>query len=432
MNVLLKSGEVSYYLEDSDAKALVVWESFLEEGKKGFDEVPGCKDLVVIEAPGGSGAPEGTRSFNAMLAENEASFDTAQTMPDDTAVILYTSGTTGRPKGSELTHSNMWMNAMIVSERLFGLEESDVVLGTLPLFHVFGQTCAMNATVFKGGTIALMPRFEPEAALKAIQAAGVTVFYGVPTMYQYLLRFEGREQYDTSSLRLGVSGGAAMPVEVMRTFEETFGVVILEGYGLSETSPVVCFNKPESRRVGSIGHPVWGVEIKIFDPDDREVGQDEPGELVVRGHAVMKGYYKKPDATEKAMRNGWFHTGDIAKFDEEGFIFIVDRVKDLIIRGGYNVYPREIEEVLYEHPAVAECAVIGVPHEELGEEVRAVVVLKSAGSATEEEISAFVKEKVAAYKYPRSVVFMDELPKTATGKILKRELIPQAQASPSA
>ena len=432
MNPLFKVGEVSYYLDDSDAKALVVWESFLGEAKKGFDEVPGCKDLIVMEAPGGSGAPEGTSSFDGMLADNSAGFDPVQTMPYDTAVILYTSGTTGRPKGSELTHQNMWMNAFVTSEKLFGLEESDVILGTLPLFHVFGQTCALNATLFKGATIALMPRFEPEAALKTIQGAGVTLFYGVPTMYQYLLRYPGREQYDASSLRLGISGGAAMPVEVLRTFEKEFGVVILEGYGLSETSPVVCFNLPDSRRVGSIGHPVWGVELKVVDAEDNETPQGEPGELVVRGHAVMKGYHKKPEATEKAMKNGWFHTGDIAKKDEEGFFFIVDRVKDLIIRGGYNVYPREIEEVLYEHPAVAECAVVAVPHEELGEEVRAAVALKSGASATEEEIVSFVKERVAAYKYPRSVLFLDELPKTATGKILKRELVPETQASPSA
>jgi long-chain acyl-CoA synthetase len=370
------------------------------------------------------------QSFNRLLAENPAEFDMVQTMPDDTAVILYTSGTTGRPKGSELTHFNMFQNAVVVAERLFGMTEDDVALGTLPLFHVFGQTCAMNATIYKGATVALMPRFEPEGALKIIQDAGVTLFYGVPTMYQYLLRYPNREQYDTSSLRLGVSGGAAMPVEVLRSFEEQFGVVILEGYGLSETSPVVCFNQPESRKVGSIGLPVWGIELKIVDPEDREAPQGEPGELVIRGHAVMKGYHKKPEATEKAMQNGWFHTGDIAKMDEEGFVFIVDRVKDLIIRGGYNVYPREIEEVLYEHPVVAELAIVGVPHEELGEEVRAVVALKEGESATEEEIIDFAKERVAAYKYPRSVIFMDELPKTATGKILKRELVPEAQVSP--
>ena len=430
MNVLLKSGEVAYYLDDSDATALIVWENFLGEAKKGFDEVPGCSDLVVIEAPGGSEAPEGALGFDAMLAGNTAEFDPVQTGSEDTAVILYTSGTTGRPKGSELTHANMWMNAMVTSERLFGLSEDDVILGTLPLFHVFGQTCALNATIFKGATIALMPRFEPGAALKTIQEARVTLFYGVPTMYQYLLRFPGREHYDTSSLRLGVSGGAAMPVEVLRAFEEGFGVVILEGYGLSETSPVVCFNHLDARRVGSIGHPVWGIEMKAVDAEDNEVARGEPGEIVVRGHALMKGYYKKPEATEKAMKNGWFHTGDIAKVDEDGFVFVVDRVKDLIIRGGYNVYPREVEEVLYEHAGIAECAVIGVPHEELGEEVRAVVALKDGESATEAEIISFLKERVAAYKYPRSVMFVDELPKTATGKILKRELVPHPQASP--
>jgi len=291
----------------------------------------------------------------------------------------------------------------------------------------------MNAGVYAGNTVVLVPRFEPEAVLEAIQSSGVTVFTGVPTMYQYLLRHPELDGYDTSSLRIGVSGGAAIPLEVLKAVEQRFGIVVLEGYGLSETSPTTCFNRSAGqRKVGSIGLPIWGTEARVVDEEDREVPRGERGELVVRGHNVMKGYYKNPEATEEAMRGGWFHTGDMATIDEDGFVFIVDRVKDMIVRGGYNVYPREIEEVLYEHPAVAEVAVIGTPHEDLGEEVQAVVALKEGESVTEEEIVAFAKERVAAYKYPRSVLFMDDLPKTATGKILKRELTGSGKAGSDA
>jgi long-chain acyl-CoA synthetase len=428
LNVLFKSGEVEYHLRDSDAAALVVWEGFLEEAAKGFGRVEACRELIVAEAPGGGQARKGTHGFNALLAQSAVERELAVTNPDDTAVILYTSGTTGRPKGAELTHFNLFYNAAYSADRLMDITPEDVTLAVLPLFHVFGQTCVMNATLYKGATVALVPRFEPEAALKTIQGARVTIFEGVPTMYQYLLRFPDREKYDTSSLRIGISGGAAMPVEVLRAFEEAFGITILEGYGLSETSPVACFNLSEERRkVGSIGLPIWGTRARVVDPEDREVPRGESGELVLRGHHVMKGYYKQPEATATAMRGDWFHTGDVATMDEDGFVYIVDRIKDMILRGGFNIYPRELEEALYAHPAVAECAVLGVPHPELGEEVHAVIVLKAGQSATEEELITFMRERVAAYKYPRTVELVSELPKTATGKILKRELATQAR-----
>jgi len=431
LNVLLKGPEVTYHLDDSDAVALVAWEDSLGEAKKGFDEAEGCKNLIVVEQPEGEGVFEGTRSFDELLTESSSEYEMAQPMPDDTAVVIYTSGTTGRPKGAELTHSNMFMNAFCNADKLLGLKENDVGIAVLPLFHIFGQTCVMNAFVYSSSTIVLVPRFEPEAVLKAIQSAGVTVFQGVPTMYQYLLRHPELDEYDTSSLRLGVSGGASMPIEVLKESEERFGIVILEGYGLSETSPTACFNRSkEQRKVGSIGLPIWGTEARVVDDEDNEVPPEERGELVLKGHHVMKGYYKKLEETTEAMKNGWFHTGDIATMDQDGFVFIVDRVKDMIVRGGYNVYPREIEEVIYEHEGVAEVAVIGVPHEELGEEVAAVVAMKEGASATEEEVITFTIERLASYKYPRRVTFMDELPKTATGKILKRELV-AAQKTPT-
>ena len=424
LNVLLKAPEVAYHLEDSDAVALVVWEGLIEEARKGFEEAKECENLILVEEPNGEGASDDMHSFDELLKDSSAEHEMVQTRPEDTAVLIYTSGTTGRPKGAELTHFNMFYNAVVNAEKLLGLRDDDVEIAVLPLFHIFGQTCVMNAGIYAANTVVLVPRFDPEDVLKAIQNAGATIFSGVPTMYQYLLRHPTLDEYDTSTLRLGVSGGAAIPVEILKAVEEKLGLLILEGYGLSETSPTACFNRSaEQRKVGSIGLPIWGTEAKVVDEEDEEVPRGERGELVLRGHNIMKGYYKNPEATAEAMRDGWFHTGDIATMDEDGFIFIVDRVKDMVLRGGYNVYPREIEEVIYEHPAIAEVAVIGVPHEELGEEVRAVVALKEGESATEEDIISFARERVAAYKYPRSIIFMDDLPKTATGKILKRELV---------
>jgi long-chain acyl-CoA synthetase len=345
-------------------------------------------------------------------------------MPDDTAVILYTSGTTGRPKGAELTHFNMFANAMISTDKLFGLGPETVALCALPLFHSFGQTCVMNCVFYAGGTISLIPRFEPVKAFEIMQRDSVSYFAGVPTMYFYLLNHPDAGKYDLSSLRYCSSGGAAMPVEVMHAFNGRHGVTILEGYGLSETSPVASFNHlHRAPKPGSIGTPIWGVQMKCVDPEGREVPVGEMGEIAIRGHNVMKGYYKRPEATAEAIRNGWFHSGDLARVDEDGYFFIVDRIKDMILRGGFNVYPREIEEVLYGHPAIAEAAVIGVRDEALGEEVKAVVAFKPGKSASEEELIAYCKERLAAYKYPRSVEVRDTLPKTASGKILKRELV---------
>ena len=362
-------------------------------------------------------------SFGRLLAGADPVDEVVDRAADDTAVILYTSGTTGKPKGAELTHSNLAINAD-VSKALFSLGHEDVILGALPLFHAFGQTCALNAAISAGASLTLIPRFSAEAALGAIERARVTVFEGVPTMFSALLHHSERERFDVSTLRVCVSGGAALPVEVLHGFEAAFGCVILEGYGLSETSPVACFNHPDrEREPGSIGTPVEGVEMRLVDDHRNEVAPGEAGEIAIRGHNVMKGYWNRPEATADAIdSDGWFYSGDIARVDDQGRYFIVDRKKELIIRGGYNVYPREIEEVLYEHPAVREAAVIGVPHADLGEEVAAAVALKPGETATESEIRDYVKANVAAYKYPRHVWFVDELPKGPTGKILKRAI----------
>jgi long-chain acyl-CoA synthetase len=411
MNVLLKGREVAFYCSDPESKVLFAWHDFAEAAQTGAEQAG--TDCILVK-PG---------EFEQLVGEAPAVTEVADGAEDDTAVILYTSGTTGKPKGAELTHANLRRNVEIAAG-LFDLGADAVTLGALPLFHSFGQTCGLNATISGGGLLTLIPRFDPVKALEIIERDKVTVFEGVPTMYAAILNVPNAGDYDTSSLKICVSGGAALPVEVLRGFEEKFNCKVLEGYGLSETSPVASFNHPDrERKPGSIGTPIDGVEMKLADE------ANGVGEIAIRGHNVMKGYWRNPEATKEVMRDGWFHTGDMAQVDEDGYYFIVDRKKDMIIRGGYNVYPREVEEVLYEHPAVREAAVVGVPHDELGEEVGAAVALKEGARADAAELQAFVKEQVAAYKYPRRIWFVDELPKGPTGKILKREIDPPEASS---
>jgi len=423
LNPLLKAGEIAYHLDDSDSVAVITLESLLGEVLKGFANTETCHHIIAYPDLGGTNIKGEVRAFDQLMAGAPTECNMVQTMPDDPAVIIYTSGTTGRPKGAVLTHFNLFYNCQIVGEDLVDVQPDDVLIAALPLFHSFGQTCSMNAAFNMAVTLTMLPRFEAESALRIVERDKVTIFQGVPTMFLYLLNCPTLDQFNASTLRLAMSGGAAIPVEVLKGFEERFGVTILEGYGLSETSPVASFNRSKERRkVGSIGEPIYGVAMKIFDENDNEVPVDEVGEVVIKGHNVLKEYYKKPEATKEAMRTGWFHTGDMGKKDEDGFFYIVDRKKDMIIRGGYNVYPREIEEVLYAFPGVVEAAVVGVPHDVMGEEVKAYVSLESGCTATAEEIIKYCKDRVAAYKYPRIVEILSSLPKGATGKILKREL----------
>jgi long-chain acyl-CoA synthetase len=412
MNPLLKAREVAHYLGDSGARMVLAWESAATEAAAGA-ATAGAEAITI-------GA--GTLSEIATAPRLD---EVARRADEDTAVILYTSGTTGTPKGAELTHANMHRNASVTAASLLALGPDDVVMGCLPLFHSFGQTCGLNAAVLSGACLTLIPRFSPAAALRVIERDRVTVLEGVPTMYVGMLG-EGAGVADTSSLRLCVSGGAALPVEVLHGFEKTFQTVILEGYGLSETSPVATFNCRDRRKPGSIGLPIEGVELKLVNVSNGV------GEIAIRGHNVMKGYWNRPEATAAAIRGGWFHTGDLARVDEDGFYYIVDRKKDMIIRGGYNVYPREIEEVLYEHPAVLEAAVIGIPHPAHGEEIGAAVTLRPGAVATPDELRAYVKERVAAYKYPRHVWLTGGLPKGPTGKLLKREITVPAEVTAEA
>ena len=414
MNPLLKSREVSYYLGDSGAKVVIAWHAAAGEAAKGAADAGA--QLIVAETP----------DLSSQLEEVSAAPGASARGDLDDAVILYTSGTTGRPKGAELTHAGLVSNAEISARTLFGVSPDDVIMGCLPLFHVFGLTCGLNVSVASAATLTLLPRFDPAKALDIIQRDRVTIFEGVPTMYAAMLHLPDADPAQAATLKLCASGGAAMPVEILRGFESRFGCIVLEGYGLSETSPVASFNHPnEVRKPGSIGTPIEGVEMRLIDDDWNTVPADTIGEIAIRGHNVMKGYWNKPEATAEVMSaDGWFRTGDMARVDADGYYFIVDRKKDLIIRGGYNVYPREIEEVLHEHPAVAEVAVIGIQDAALGEEVGAAVALKPGASATPDELRAFARDRVAAYKYPRQVWLVDALPKGPTGKILRREVQP--------
>ncbi|HEX8121019.1 MAG TPA: long-chain fatty acid--CoA ligase [Solirubrobacteraceae bacterium] len=419
MNPLLKAREVAYHLSDSGSKVLLAWHGFADDARAGAEEA-GAECIVI--APG---------EFEQLLGEVDPVEDVADRADDDPAVIIYTSGTTGTPKGATLTHANVASGAR-TGRDLVGADSSSVAVATLPLFHVFGMGSAMNTPLVARGCITLIPRFDPEKALSVVERDGATTFVGVPTMYTAMLHAPDREKYDVSTLTLCVSGGAPMPSEVLKAFDEAFGAKILEGYGMSETTGMGSFNLPDrERKAGSIGVPIGGTEIKLVDDDGNEVPPGEPGEILMRGPFVMKGYWNRDEATEEVMSDGWLHSGDIARMDEDGYFFIVDRKKDLIIRGGYNVYPREIEEVLYEHPAVREAAVVGVPHESLGEEVAAAVSLAEGAEATSEELRQFVKARVAAYKYPRVVTIVDDLPKGATGKVLKREIDPEVFATRS-
>lgn len=437
LNVLLKSREVAYHLADSEAKAYFCFQGTPElpigqEGLAGFEQTDDCEHFWMITVDPAAPSPiEGTETLGKELESQPRTFDTVDTDEDDTAVILYTSGTTGQPKGAELRHRNMRDNALS-GEALFGADADnpDTYLCVLPLFHSFGQSVVQNGGFAHGGTVVMLPRFDADAALKTMLDENVSFFAGVPTMYWGLLGALDASGIDVAqladNLRVAVAGGSALPVEVHKDFEKRFGITILEGYGLSETSPVASFSKfGEPVRVGSIGTPIPGVEMKLLEPESwNEVddGPDAIGEIAIKGHNIMKGYYNRPDATDASIQDGWFRSGDLARKDADGWYYIVDRSKDMIIRGGYNVYPREIEEVLMTHPEVSLAAVIGVPHESHGEEIKAVVIVNDGASITEQELLDWGKEQMATYKYPRYVEFVSSLPMTATGKILKREL----------
>ncbi|MEU9994007.1 long-chain fatty acid--CoA ligase [Streptomyces sp. NPDC050848] len=433
LNVLLKGREIAYHLADADVTAYFCFEGTPElpmaaEGHAGYQEVGTVEHFFVITADPEAPSPiAGAETLGRALSGMSTVFESVVTEPNDTAVILYTSGTTGRPKGAELSHSNTMMN-VVANNRLFRNEPAtDSHVVCLPLFHTFGATVQMHAGFSVAATLHLVPRFAAREVVELMGREAITFFAGVPTMWWGLLNAL-TDDIDihriADNLRIGISGGAALPVEIIGQVKQRLGITVLEGYGLSETSPVATFSDSRLEpRPGSIGVPIWGVELKLIRSDWTEVSRSgEVGEIAIRGHNVMKGYYNRPEATAEVIHDGWFRTGDLARRDEDGFYYIVDRAKDLIIRGGYNVYPREIEEVLLTHPAVSLAAVIGVPHDSHGEEIKAFVILEKDAVITADELVAWGREQMASYKYPRVVELVSSLPMTSTGKILKRQL----------
>jgi long-chain acyl-CoA synthetase len=420
LNVMLRAPEVAFHLGDSGARVLITWDGILAEAAKGA-EAAGLDQIYAVGNTPDSGV---AASFERLLDVVVPHFEMVSRQPTDTAVIVYTSGTTGRPKGAELTHMQLYMNADIPG-RLFDVQPDDIVITVLPLFHVFGLSSILDICVRFGCTMSLVPRFTPGAVLSSIQRDRVTIFEGVPTMFADLLSCPDLDAYDLSSLRIGISGGASIPAPILDAFEERFGLVVLEGYGLTETASTTTFNvSADERRVYSVGKPIWGTQTQVWDADGRPLppGPENVGEVVTRGMHVMKGYWHNPEATDAAFTGDWLHTGDLGYFDEDGFLFIVSRKKELIIRGGYNVYPTEIENVLHAHPAVAEAAVVGIPDERLGEEVMAAVIVRPSMELLEHELVSYCRERLAAYKIPRIIQFRTELPKNALGKVLKDEL----------
>ena len=441
--VLFTPREIAYQLKDSDAKAIFAFEGTDElpvgaSSKAAFDEVDTCEHLIILtkEPTGASPFPD-HKSLGELILLQPDTFETYPTEPSDTCAILYTSGTTGKPKGAELTHLNIYSNVTTIHlihlpmlDFTDGLQKT--VLITLPLFHTTGQTVQMNTNVYGGNRIVLLPRFDPKTTLDIMVKEKVNFWVGVPTMFWTLLKHVEETGYDIShiadNMKVCTSGGAPMPVEVMREFQEKFNVRVMEGYGLSETSPLATFNHFEKpSKPGTVGQAIFGVDVRCFDENDNEVKRGERGEVVIRGTNVMKGYYKRPEATAEAFRNGWFHSGDIGIMDEEGYLAIVDRKKDMILRGGYNIYPRELEEVIITHPDVSLVAVLGVRDDRLGEEVKAYVVLKNGSELTEESFIEWCKGQIAANKYPRHVEFRESLPLGNTGKISKLLLRDEAK-----
>jgi long-chain acyl-CoA synthetase len=416
INPIYTANEITYILSNSEARAAVSVGQLEPLLSKLQVDLPSLEFIVYSESVG-----ENSLSFGQLLQHTNVPFATPVIEEDDLAVILYTSGTTGQPKGAMLTHKNMASNAIACHE-FMQLTESDRMIAVLPMFHVFCMTVCMNAPIEAGATMLILAKFSPAEVVDTIREEKATLFAGVPTMYNFIYQLSTPDKEDFATIRSCISGGAAIPVALLHKFEERFGVIILEGYGLSEAAPVTAFNQlGQVRKAGSIGTDVPGVKNKVVNEDGVEVAPGEVGELIVYGPNVMKGYLGMPEAAAAALRDGWLYTGDVARMDEDRYFYIVDRKKDMIIVGGYNVYPREVEEVLYKHPGIVEAAVIGVPNEEYGETVKAFVV-KSDEQLGADTVMEFCRGNLAKYKVPTQIEFMNELPKNTTGKILRRSL----------
>jgi long-chain acyl-CoA synthetase len=431
LSPMLVERELEYILKDSGAETLVVFDALYPRAKA-VQALTQVKNVIVVslQPSGQDFSPD--RSFESFLQEGNGNVAPVEFEPEhDVAVLQYTGGTTGRSKGAMLTHRNILANVLQSYEFFNGEFEigKERTLTVIPLFHVFGMTSGMNLSIYTAAENILLPRFDLEEVLNTIKTEQPTTFPGVPTMYVALTNHPRAEEYGLDSIRTCNSGSAPMPVELMREFERKTGAKILEGYGLSEASPTTHCNPPfADRKPGSVGIGMPSTEYKIVDlaTGTKELPAGELGEVIIKGPQIMKGYWNMPDETANTLRDGWLYTGDIAKVDEEGYLYIVDRKKDMIIASGFNVYPRDVEEVLYEHPSIQEAVVVGVPDPYRGEDIKAVIVLKAGKTATAEEITKYCRENMSAYKVPRIVEFRNELPKTGVGKILRRALREEA------
>tara|TARA_B100001094_G_scaffold91719_1_gene87729 strand:- start:90 stop:1637 length:1548 start_codon:yes stop_codon:yes gene_type:complete len=433
MSILLKKKEISFILNNSKAKLLFFYQgdqtlNIVKEAVAGVKESPEIIQSILIENQElKSFSNPLVKNLNSLIKDASSEFEYIPTNAEETAVVIYTSGTTGKPKGAKLTHSNLAWNSSITVD-LFDFKGDDIALTVLPLFHIFGQNCIMNAAVFAGISNVLLKRFDSNEVIRCIQKHSVTIFAGVPTMFWNLLNDLNTFKKGEISLlknhwRIALSGGAAIPVELINKFEKTYGVPIFEGYGMSEGSPLVTYNQPAyKRKIGSVGLPIWGVQVKVINDKFIEVPSYVVGQIIFKGHNVMKGYFNNEEETKKVIKNGWMHSGDLGYKDDQGYLFVVDRMNDMIIRGGVNIYPREIEEVIIKHPKISLVAVVGIPDQRMGEEIMAYVILNKDQDISKAELKSWVKAKVAANKYPRKIEFVKELPMNATGKILKRKL----------
>ncbi|WP_018662380.1 fatty acid--CoA ligase family protein [Heyndrickxia acidiproducens] len=434
INPIYTPAEIRYILDNGDVKAVIALDLFVPF-VDGLDaQLPKVAHYLICSTNPAHVKSDFShpkmKSFAEILETGVPQAEAVQLEDDDVAVILYTSGTTGKPKGAMLTHKNLYSNASDIGGYL-KMSSCDRVITALPMFHVFCLSVAVNAPLISGATMLIVPKFSPREVFRIAKKYEATVFAGVPTMYNYLYQFPDGDPKDFASLRLCISGGSSLPVALLKNFEKKFNVLISEGYGLSEASPVTCFNPLDRpRKPGSIGTNIVHVENKIVNELGQEAPAGEVGELIVRGPNVMKGYYKMPEETAAAIRNGWLYTGDLAKMDEDGYFYIVDRKKDMVLVGGFNVYPREVEEVLYNHPDIAEAAALGIPDPDQGEAVKVYVVAKNK-NVTEQDLFEYCKERLAKYKVPKEIEFLEELPKNTTGKILRRQLKEQVQKQQS-
>lgn len=417
INNQFKYQEIQFILEDSECKFVVFTENLQNEITGVLDQQePHVTAIIFKKSDSGDFI-----NWDDFLLQQSSAVPIHRVDPGKPAVILYTSGTTGRPRGVVLSHRNLSSNAL-ACEEAGGVTSHDVCLGVLPFYHSFGQTAVMNNCITSGALNVMMPKFEPRDVLRTLRENKITIFAAVPTMFKMLLDYQ-REPTRISSIRICLSGGAKLDVNVYHEFKEKFGLHIYEGYGLTEAAPVVSFNPMDYRsKVGSVGLPLSGIKVKIVDEEDNELAPGHAGEIVIEGPNVMQGYLNRPEATKEVLRDGKLYTGDIATFDDDGYIFILDRKGDLIIKGGFNVYPKEVEQVIAYHPKVKEVAIIGVPDPVQGEEVKAYISLKPGKRVSKKEIFEYCKEHLANYKCPKYITFLRTLPKSADGKILKRKL----------